>query len=468
MQLGILNGIYADNTPSLRTSYPVNLMPVPKGSGVSQGYLCPASGIVAFGAGPGVDRGGINYYGTCYRVMGSKLISVYSDGTISILGDVEIGTDPYVTLDYGFGVLMIVSNNCLFYWNGTTLTKVTDRDLGFVLDALWVDGYFMTTDGTNIVVTELSDPTQVNPLKYGAAEIDPDPIKALLKVRSEVYVLGRHTIEVFDNVGGDLFPFARVEGAHVMKGTVGTHACCVFMQSLVFLGSGRNEQPSIYVISDASAQKIATDEVDKLLAQYTEEQLAQVKLETITKNIHELLYVHLPDRTLVFDGFASKALGSSVWFVVTSTLDGFEQYRARNMVWAYNKWIVGDPQSSNIGVLSDDVGTHWGNKVRWEFGTQIVYNESKGAIFNELELVSLTGSVAQGKNPLISTSYSLDGQTWSMDRFIQSGSTGNRNKRLVWYQQGSMRNRRMQRFRGDSDSHLSFLCLEAQIEPLAY
>lgn len=468
MQISILNGIYTDNSPSLRTSYPVNLMPVPKNSGISQEFLCPTSGIVTLGTGPGVDRGGINWKDTCYRVMGSKLVSVASNGAITILGDVELGMDPYVTMDYSFSALMIVSNNCLFYWNGSTLTKVTDNDLGIVLDGLWVDGYFMTTDGTNIVVTELLDPTQVNPLKYGSAEIDPDSIKALLKVRNEVYVVGRYTIEVFDNAGGDLFPFARVEGAHIMKGAIGTHACCVYKQSLVFLGSGRNEQPSVYAGSNASAQKIATDEVDKILAQYTEEQLAQVKLEAVTQNTHDLLYVHLPDRSLVFDGSATEALGTPVWFVVTSTLDGFEQYRARNMVWAYNKWIVGDPQSSNVGVLSDDVSSHWGNKVRWEFGTPIAYNESKGAIFHELELVALTGNVDQGKNPLISTSYSLDGRTWSTDRFIRAGSSGERNKRLVWYQQGNMKNWRMQRFRGDSDSHLSFLRLEARLEPLAY
>jgi hypothetical protein len=31
-----------------------------------------------------------------------------------------------------------------------------------------------------------------------------------------------------------------------------------------------------------------------------------------------------------------------------------------------------------------------------------------------------------------------------------------------------MRNFRIQRFRGDSDAHISYMRLEAQIEPLAY
>jgi hypothetical protein len=128
---------------------------------------------------------------------------------------------------------------------------------------------------------------------------------------------------------------------------------------------------------------------------------------------------------------------------------------------------VGDPQTSAIGYLEQDTGHHWGQQVRWEFGTLIVYNESNGAIFNRLELVSLTGSVALGSNPQISTSYSVDGKTYSQDRSISVGTIGS-NKRLTWFQQGHMRNWRIQRFRGDSDAHISFIRLEAQIEPLAF
>jgi hypothetical protein len=98
----------------------------------------------------------------------------------------------------------------------------------------------------------------------------------------------------------------------------------------------------------------------------------------------------------------------------------------------------------------------------------IVYNESNGAIFSELELVTLTGRVALGINPIISTSYSLDGVAWSQDRPISVGTVGDTKRRLVWLRQGYMRNWRIQRFRGDSQAHLSFIRLEAQIEPLAH
>jgi hypothetical protein len=470
MQIPILNGIYTDNGPDLRTSYPVNMVPVPKQSGISNGFLRPGDGIVANGSGPGIDRGGINWNGICYRVMGTKLVTVASNGAVTVLGDVGGPTNTLVTFDYSFDLLAIASGTRLYYWNPATntLTQNTDPDLGIVLDVVWVDGYFMTTDGEFLIVTELTNPLDVNPLKYGSSEVDPDPVVALLKLRNEIYALNRNTIEVFDNIGGTLFPFNRIDGAQIQKGVVGTFACCVYMEQIAFLGSGRNEAPSIYMGAAATAQKISTQEIDELLLNYTEAQLATVKMEARNDKAHQHLYVHLPDRTLVYDGAASQVLGEAVWFTLTTTVVGFSQYRARNLVYAYDKWLVGDPQSSNIGYLVDTIGTHWGQKVRWEFGTLIVYNEGNGALFHELELVSLTGRVALGIDPQISTSYSLDGLSWSQDRFIRAGTIGNTKKRLAWFQQGNMRNWRIQRFRGDSDSHIAFARLEAQIEGLAY
>lgn len=465
-QIPILNGIYTDNGPDLRTSYPVNMMPVPKSSGISEGYLRPADGIVSNGTGPGIDRGGINWEGTCYRVMGTKLVEVSATGTVTTLGDV--GGTGLVTFDYSFDRLAIASGGNLFYWNGSTLTQVTDPDLGTVLDVVWVDGYFMTTDGEFLVVTELSDPTQVNPLKYGASEADPDPVIALLKVRNEVYALNRHTIEVFDNVGGDVFPFQRIDGAQVQKGALGTHACCVFVEQVAFVGGGRNEAPGIYLAANANANKISTQEIDEVLLAYTEAELSGVKLEARNDRNHKLLYVHLPDRTIVFDASATEIVQQPVWVTLTSSIAGFSQYRAKNFVWAYNRWLVADPASASIGYMANEISSHYGQAVRWEFGTIIVYNEGNGAIFNELELVALTGRVSLGDNPQISTSYSVDGMVWSQSKYISAGKIGDRVKRLVWFQQGHMKNWRIQRFQGDSASHVSFVRLEAQFEALAF
>jgi hypothetical protein len=465
MQIPVLNGIYTDEASDFRTSYPRNLVPVPKEQGISHGYLRPADGIVAFSdEGPGLDRGGINWNGVCYRVMGAKLVEIGTDGTITVIGDV--GGTGSVTLDYSFDYLGIASNNNLYLYNGTTLQQVTDPDLGAVLDHIWVDGYFMTTDGEYLIVTELNDPFSVLATKYGSSEADPDPIKAIVKLRNEPYALNRYTIEVFDNIGGSGFPFQRIDGAQIQRGVIGTHACCVFLESVAFVGSGRNEPAAVWLAASGSSVKISTREIDQVLLNYSEAVLEDTVVEARVDKGHQHLYVHLPDQTLVYDGVASQLLGEHVWFTLSSGLTGDVQYRARYLIWCYDKWLVGDTSTNYIGYFTDESSAHWGETIGWEFNTMIIYNEGRGAIFHELELVCLSGRAALGVDPTISTQYSLDGESWSMVRFIKAGKQGQRKKRLVWLNQGSMRHWRIQRFNGTSDSHLAVARLEARVEPL--
>ena len=103
----------------------------------------------------------------------------------------------------------------------------------------------MTTDKEFIVVTDIGNPFSVNPLKYASSEADPDDIVAIKKIRNEAYIINRNTIEVFDNVGGSGFPFSRIEGSQIEKGSIGTKSVCVMDENIAFLGSGVNESPSV-------------------------------------------------------------------------------------------------------------------------------------------------------------------------------------------------------------------------------
>jgi hypothetical protein len=464
MQVPILSGVYSDSAADFRTSYPVNMVPVPKETGISQGYLRPAEGAIKQGNSSGTPRGGINWNNVCYRVMGTKLVSVNALGVETVLGDV--GAGGQCSFAYSFDRLAVTSGGRLYYWDGALLTQVVDVDLGTAMSVVWVDGYFMTTDGEYLIVTELSDPTQVNPLKYGSSEVDPDPIVTVLKLRNEICAVNRYTIEFFQNVGGSLFPFARINGAQLQKGAVGTYAAAIFAEYIAFIGSGRNEAPGIYFGVLGSTQKLSTREIDTILLQYTAAELASVVLESRLHAGHEHLWVRLPDRTMVYDLQASKAVGQPVWYFLTSAQVGFEAYRPVDLVYCYEKWLVCDSQTGDYGYMDANTARHFGEVCRWEFGTGIAYNEGRGALITMLELVCLTGRVEAGEDPYISTSYSVDGVTWSLERPIRAGMIGDRTRRLAWFQQGHLASWRVQRFHGDSRALISVARLEMGVEPL--
>lgn len=466
MQIPILSGAYSDSNADFRVSYPLNLIPVAQPQGISTGYLRPADGIVSNGTGPGIDRGGIEWNNILYRVMGTSLVSISATGVVTTLGTIP-GTDRVIMV-YSFDYLAIAGDGKLFLYDGTTLTQVTDPDLGTVVDVVWVDGYFMTTDGEFLIITELNNPFAVDPLKYGSSEIDPDPVVGLIKLRNEVYAVNRHTIEVFQNVGTTGFPFERIQGAQITRGSVGVNANCAFLDQIAFLGGGMGEGIAVWLGVNGNSTKISTREIDTLLAGYTEAELASAFMETRTDKDHRQLLIHLADKTLVYDGATSAALQQPVWYILSSSLDGNGRYRSTRLVYAYGRWNTADTASNQIGYLVDNISTHWGATVGWNFQTQIIYNEGRGVLVHDLELVALTGRVALGEDPRISSQYSEDGVTYSQPKFIRAGKIGDRSKRLVWMQQGAFRNWRLQRFSGTSDAFLSFARLEARLEPLAW
>jgi len=464
VQLPILSGIYTDEAGDFRTAYPVNLMPVPMDSGISKGYLRPIEGLVSTIDGPGGSRGGIVWNGICYRVMGSILVSISSDGAITTIGDV--GPGGQCSFDFGFDRMSVSSGGNLYYWNGTIFQKVVDPGLGVCLDAIWIDGYTMSTDGEFLVVSSLTNHMLFPAFNYASSEVDPDPINSVWKLRNEAVAVNRNTIEFFRNVGGQGFPFERINGAQITKGSVGTFASCIFNETITFVGGGRGEAVSVYMGVKAQAQKIGTTEIETLLAKYSESDLASCIVEPRTAVGVNHLWIRLPDRTLVYDMDASRMAGNPIWFQMTSGLSEFSKYVAGDLVFCYNKWLVANPIGNEIGYLSDTVSSQWGAQARWEFSTSIVYGEGKGVQFHSLELVCLTGRVALGATPTISTSYSTDGEVWSQPRFIAVGTTGDRSKRLVWFRQGWMRNWRVQRFQGTTESQLTIARLEANLEPL--
>ena len=467
MQLPILSGIYTDGNSDFRTSYPRNLVPVVKSTGLSDGYLRPADGIIAFGSntGPGADRGGVNWYEKCYRVMGETLVRIEEDGVITTLG--SVGGEGQVSLAYSFDYLAVVTDKKMFILDrADNFEQVTGTYLGEPITVIWIDNYFMVSDEDTLAVSNVGDPTSWEVLKYASSEVDPDKVKAVLKLRNEAYAVNRYTIEPFDNIGGAGFPFQRIEGAHISRGSVGSFSCCVFSDSISFLGSGRNEALAIWSGVNGGSIKLSTREVDQILAGYDYRVLEQAVLETRIENDHNQLWVRLPDQTLVFDASVSKAAETAVWFSLSAGITSGEQYPAQNTVFCYNKALVGHPKTGALGELVGTVSSQWGSEIGWDFSTPIIYSKGDGAIFHQIELVGTPGRTVLGTESTIWTKHSLDGLTWSQERSISVGKEGDRTNRMAWFQQGHMRNYRIQSFRGTSESHVSIARLEAKVEPL--
>lgn len=458
----ILKGIYADQYAQLRTSLPVNLEPVVIDTGLSEGQLLSSPGITELAAGPGSDRGAYVWKGVCYRVMGTKLVSVVG-AVVTVLGDVGAGGP--VAFTEGFGFIGINSGTGLYYWDGTAVTQVTDPDLGPVIDVQWVDGYVMTTDGESLVVTELNDRYAVDPLKYGSSEVDPDKIQCLRKVRGEIYAINRNSIENFQNRGGTGFPFTRNAGGYIGKGAVGPRARADFLDSFAFVGGAKGEAISVYLAGPGQAAPLATAEIDALLAELTDEEQAAIEMDTRIEKGEQRLYVHLPDKTLVYLQQASRKNEGAVWQVLAGGAMTDQAWPGRHIVLNAGKWQLGSP-AGKVGYLDQSTPTQWGQIAGWRFDTVYLFNAAKGFILKAVELIGLPGYAPLGVEPTMFLSTTNDGRTYGQERAISMGRAGERGKRMQWRPARKFENYAGLRFRGANAALASVMRLEIEVEGL--
>ena len=454
MQVPILSGVKASGQAEFSRAYPVNLEPVATDSGISKGQLRAPAGAAACSTGPGIDRGGIDWSGRHIRVMGTKLVRIEACGDALVLG--EVGGSGQVTFDYSFDKLAIRSGTSLFYYDGASVTQVTDPDLGAVTDLIWIDGYFMITDGTYVVVTELSDAYQVLPTKYGSAEEDPDPITGLVKVKGEAYAIGRYTCQPFRNVGGNGFPFQVIRGGTIPYGAVSASAKCLFAESFAFVGSARGEALGVYVAGAGTAEKISTREIDDALA--AEGDPGSIVLENRSSRNERRLVVRLAGETWTFLASATQKIGEGVWYRGSG--------RLINAVLVGQSWFVGDRDSASAGRLSYDVATEFDAEREWQLFGGLLYNEGRGGIVHSVELVGLPGRAPEGDASTAFLSLTCDGETFSMERRIDLGGPGERRRRLIWRPNARFTNYLGIRIRGVGKAMPGFARLEVEAEPL--
>lgn len=433
-QFPIQTGVRVENG-SFRTSYPTNLRHKIVESGLSQGQLVSTHGAREVVQGPGRDRGGINWDNVHYRVLGGQLCRLEANGAIGVIGDV--GSDGLACqFSYGFDRLGIRSNDRLFYYDGASLTEVTDTDLGPVIDVTWIDGYFVTSDGTSIVVTELNDPTSVDPLKYGSAESDPDAVTGIDVLREELVVFGNNSIQFMQNVGGNGFPFRNVRGAMIPTGCISARAKCRIVNTIAFVGNGREEPLGVYLIAQGGAVRISDEAIDALLAEGDPNAIAA---EARRFGDEEQLVIHTATRSAAIMLRASQQADTSLWHYLDT--DG-APYRPRNAVLCYGKHWVGDGQSNAIGVLDEGISAHFGVEPGWAFDAGLLYNDGRAFVLREVEI---TGQFPQAEQAVF-FSLTREGELWS--REVSRIMDGRRSNRVLWRPNTRMQRIAGMRFRG--------------------
>jgi hypothetical protein len=452
-QLNLFGGYYESSSLPLSHQNCINWIPIVVEDGaLSQNAMLTPSSLTQFatgGASP--NRGGQNMAGVPYFINGNILYSIDASGNETSIGSIQ-GSGRVSIANNGLKLCVVVPGGKGYVYDSSTstLAEITDPDYIISDTVVFKDGYFVFTasDGGVFFNSELNDPTNIDPLDFGTAEINPDKIVAAHVNHNELFILGEETIEIFQNIGGSGFPFQRIQGANIQKGCYAKFSPVEFDNTFLFVGGGKNEKAGIWrVASSQSAQKISTDAIDHAIQKFTDDEISDAFSTTFTiagQFIATFTFesTRIDPITFCYNGTSQK------WFQLqTGINDG--RWRVNSIVKAHGKLLCGDSVDGRIGYL-DDVFTEYGATIYRERTTQPFILDGNSVYWPEIELGIESGvglTTGQGSDPKIRMSYSDNGsRTFTPEKSRSFGKIGEYNKRAIWRRNGRVPSNRVLRF----------------------
>jgi hypothetical protein len=454
----LLAGDKVDSQTDYRDAMPVNMSGILRPIFGSQGYMLQQPGLTQYATALGRDRGATwnDKFQEHFRLSLNTLITVSSTGTVTNLGTI-LNTDQ-ASFANSFNTQAIVADGAYYLYDPTDgFRQVTDPNVGTPIDIVWVDGYYFMTDGAYLYHTTLADEEVIDPLAFATAEFSPDPTIGLsLTMDDKVIAWNRYSTEYFANAANEFFAFTRLASRTVKYGLVGTHCKAEIGGEFFFMGGPREGNVSIYKLEVGGATNIASREIDKLIGQYSETELAQCVLETRIVDNYPYLVVHLPNDTVMLNIKIAAAAGwDKAWCVLRSSIVTGDTYRGINAIFdpRRGQWVMGDKVSAKIGYLDMTVATHYDIIAEWELFTPLMYMEA--ASIDEMTIQTIPGfTVYDDAQVFVSTTY--DGQFYSMESIMQYGAPSAFGQRFMAFQLGYVPDFVGIKLRGASRSRMAF------------
>jgi len=452
----LIKGDKVSDSTDYRDALPVNMYAVMRKVLGADGYMLSHPGLTLHGTGEGVDRGGYwnERQGIHFRVSGTSLINLAVDGTHTTIG--AITGNRRASMAHSFNSMGIVADGKFWQYDGTTLVQNTDPDLGTPIDLTWIDNYYFFTDGEFIYHTDITDETSIDGLKFATSEFSPDPTLAIDRTSDDqLIVFDRYTTNYFTNKATDNFAFQWIRGKSLKCGIVGTHCETELEGRFYIIGSGREEAVSIHLISSGTYTSIASREIDKILAEYTDEQLQSAILETRVEDRDKLIIAHLPSHTLLYNANVAAVSGvDQAWSIIKS---GNLPWRGVNGVSdpRVAGFIYGDKFNANIGLLDNTVATQYGETVESTVFTPLFLLD--GLSIDEIEVTTIPGHQVNLDDVTCAISVTYDGLTYSNEWWALYGEQYNYNQRFIIRRLGYVRNWMGIKIRAKTKERLSFL-----------
>lgn len=379
----------------------------------------------------------INYNETLYGVAGAVFFRCSSAGVFTSLGVIpNVPTPPpRVNIKAIKDQIMIVDGTKGYTYTISTNTfaEITDVDFPDGAKTIAVSyGRFVVEqpNSEKFWWSGLRDGQVWDSLAFASAENQTDDLVAVYATGQFLFLCGRFTTELWQNVGGDVV-FSPVSGTFIDHGIIAPQSIVQTDNSLFWVAQNRYGQGVICQSFDTEIKIISTSAIAYELSQYST--LADAFGYTFQMLGQQFVIFTFPTANVTWmynpeNGHWNR--WSSRYF----NIDG--RHFSNCYAHCYGKHLVGDFRSGTIFELSNTVYTDGGDRIRRLLRFPFPVEENKRTTIYNFQVDSERGvglSSGQGSEPEIVFRFSKNGgHTWGNERKRTLGPQGDFAKKAIW------------------------------------
>ena len=400
----------------------------------------------------GEVRGGIEYNGKAYFVIGNTFYEVNSAGTATSRGTLNTTSGRVSMAHNGLRgatgnskkqIMIVDGTDGWIYDNDTSaLTVISDVDFTDSLSVVFIDGYFIFAqkDSDRFWLTSLYDGTTIAALDFNTAEGSPDDIQALVADQRQLYIFGKDSLEVWYNSGDSDNTFQRYQGGFKQMGCVAKSSPARVDNNIYWLTRNERGHGQVAMMGDNYLPLIiSTPAIDYQISTYST--ITDAFAYAYQHEGHEFYVITFPTakKTWVYDASTKQ------WHERGHTISGLFPNRERYNchVFAFEEHLFGDFNSGAIYKLDSTVGTIDSTRIPRERTSSTVGDQEKRVRVSSLQLDMQEGigDPNSTTDTAMWMSWSKDGGHVYSDEIDRSAGEAGKNKtRLIWRKLGHARN----------------------------
>jgi hypothetical protein len=345
------------------------------------------------------------------------------------------------------GIAVIVDGTAAGYvYNLAAKTLAAISDAGFygADKVAFIDGWLVfNKPGTQIFYTSplyWNGTTKFDATYFALKDSSTDQLVTMIESLREIWLIGERTSEVWYDAGNQYFPFSRLQGVSLQIGTCAKHSITRFDTGMAWLAGSERGQNLVVMSEGYQVTPISTEAVAAAINSYPV--VSDAVAYSYSEGGHTFYVITFPsaDVTWCYDKTAKR------WHKRAS---GGTNHRHLSNCYAnfQNQRLVGDFSNGLIYALNRGVYTDNGAPLVALRRTAHVWDgdQRERISHNGIQVQLRAGQgpeTGQGANPQLMVRWSGDsGQTWSNQRLVSIGQTGDTRHRAITRRLGAARDR---------------------------